>query len=238
MFSYLARPLARLYNRRMTSLPITIAVDGPSAGGKGTIAKKLAAALDFAYLDTGALYRAVGLIVLRKGWDLADPQAAIRAAHELKPEAMPAFVNDPELRAENTSRAASFVSAVPEVRTILLKFQQDFCARPPLGKKGAVLDGRDIGTVIAPDAILKLYVTADAKARATRRYKELIQRGETVTESAVLADMQARDKRDAERAVAPAKSAADAVLLDTTALTAEEAFEAALQLARFRIEKI
>lgn len=218
----------------MTS-PITIAIDGPSASGKGTLARRLARHFDLAYLDTGLLYRAVGLKLLRAGGDPSQAEAAAKVAQMLDPASLAALSEDPSLRDEAASVAASQVAAVPAVRAALLKFQQDFCAAPPDGKKGAVLDGRDIGTVIAPAAPVKIFVTADTTARAARRYKELRQRCEDVKESAVLADLQARDKRDAERAIAPTKPAPDAVLLDTTSLTADAAFDAALAIVRTKL---
>jgi cytidylate kinase len=213
-----------------TSLPLVIAVDGTSASGKGTLAKKLAKAFNFAYLDTGALYRAVALAVLRAGLDAREADQATRVAVNVTPEQVQALTDDPALRDEATSVAASQISVVPEVRTSLLKFQQDFCAHPPDAKEGAVLDGRDIGTVIAPTASAKLFITADPATRAARRYKELRARGENVTEARVFEDMRARDQRDAERAVAPTKPAADAVTLDTTHLNADEVFTAAIAI--------
>jgi cytidylate kinase len=207
-----------------------IAIDGPSASGKGTLARRLAAHYDFAHLDTGLLYRAVGLTILYRGGDPSDPIEAERAARDLKPEQLLTIVNAPALRQDATSIAASKVAAIPIVRAALLKFQQDFCLHPPDGKPGAVLDGRDIGTVIAPDAKVKIYVTANAAARAARRFKELQAKGENVTRESVLADMQDRDDRDAGRAAAPAKPAPDAVMLDTSDLTADEAFAAAVKI--------
>lgn len=213
------------------SHPIIIAIDGPSASGKGTVAKRLAAHFDFAHLDTGLLYRAVGLAVLRMGGDPADPALAEQAALALDPATLVGAADDPDLRLDTTSTAASKVASLPAVRSALLKFQKDFCATPPFGKKGAVLDGRDIGTVIAPSAPVKIYVTASTEARATRRFKELQGRGENVTYATVLKDMQERDARDASRSVAPAKPADDAVILDTTEMTADQAFTAAMTTA-------
>jgi cytidylate kinase len=218
--------------------PLIVAVDGPSASGKGTIAKKLAAQFGFAYLDTGALYRAVGLAVLRAGLSPADAEASVSIARNLPAEELFRLTADPDLRTEACSAAASQVAALPEVRASLLRFQRDFCTNPPGGLKGAVLDGRDIGTVIAPQAQAKLFVTASPEKRAERRFKELRARGENVTEARVLEDMRARDRRDAERDAAPAKPAADAVLLDTSALTADAAFEAARALVEAKIGKI
>lgn len=215
-----------------SSLPV-IAIDGPSASGKGTIAKRLAVHLNFAHLDTGLLYRAVGLAVLRLKDDPADAKAAEGAARALNPAAL--SQNDPALRMETTSLAAAKVAAHPGVRAALLKFQQEFCAHPPDGKRGAVLDGRDIGTVIAPKAPVKIYIMASIEARARRRFQELQGRGEHVTYAAVLADMKERDARDASRAIAPTKPAEDAVILDTTSLTADEAFTKALAIVEDKL---
>ncbi len=222
--------------------PLIIAIDGPAAGGKGTVAGRLAAHFGFARLDTGLLYRAVGIAVARSGGDPSDPAAAESAALALAKalmapapgEASP--LDDPALRLDEASRAASKVAAIPQVRAALLKFQKDFCAKPPGGGKGAVLDGRDIGTVIAPDALVKIYVTADVEVRARRRLKELQERGENATYPTVLADMKERDARDASRASAPAKPADDAVLLDTSSLTADEAFAESLRIAFEKIQ--
>jgi cytidylate kinase len=212
-----------------SSIP-TIAIDGPSASGKGTIAKKLADHYGFAHLDTGLLYRAVGMTVLRRGGDPSDPQAAEKAARSLSPENPLSGIDEADLRSDTAAAAASKVAVVPGVRAALLKFQKDFCIRPPQGKAGAVLDGRDIGTVIAPNAPVKIFVTASAEARALRRFKELQGRSENAVFEEVLADMKARDARDAERAVAPTKPAPDAVVLDTTNLDAQQAFAEALRI--------
>jgi len=222
----------------MAAIPsssFVIAIDGPSASGKGTLARMLAAHLDFAHLDTGLLYRATGLAVLRAGGEPADPVAAEKAARSLDPATIMDLADDPALRTDAVSQAASKASAIAGVRASLLEFQQNFALHPPGGKKGAVLDGRDIGTVVAPNAQVKIYVVADPVVRANRRYKELRQRGENVTEAAVLADMQARDERDQTRAVVPAKPAEDAVRLDTTGLTIVEAFAAALAIVKSKL---
>ncbi len=211
----------------MPNTPPIIAIDGPSASGKGTIAKRLAAHFGFAHLDTGLLYRAVGLAVLKAGGDPSNAEAATKAAQVLDYGSL----GDPALRDDAAAVAASKVGPIPGVRAALLQFQRDFCAHPPGGRPGAVLDGRDIGTIIAPQAPIKIYVTASTEARAQRRFKELQGRGESVTYAAVLTDMQARDARDAERALAPAKPAPDAVILDTTQMTADEVFVAALKIA-------
>ena len=213
----------------MTTKPV-IAVDGLAATGKGTLARRLAAHFDFAYLDTGLLYRAVGVGVLRAGRDPADAVAATTVAEALNADILVKLAEDPALRSPEASDAASKVGAVPAVRAALLKFQQDFASQPPNGKKGAVLDGRDIGTVIAPQAPVKIYVEASPEVRANRRFLELQGRGENVTEAQVLADLQARDARDTQRAVVPTKPADDAVILDTSHLNADEAFEQALRI--------
>ena len=203
-----------------------VAVDGPSASGKGTLARRLAAALDFAHLDTGLLYRAVGAAVLAAGGDPAEPAVAAAAARSLDLAAL-----DPApLRREAVGQAASVVAANPEVRAALLDHQRRFAAAPPGGKAGAVLDGRDIGTVVCPRAEVKIFVTASPEARARRRHKELLERGEARIYARVVAEMRERDRRDSERAAAPLQPAPDAEVLDTTALDAEEVFRAALEI--------
>ena len=205
-------------------MPPIIAIDGPAASGKGTLSKRLAAHYGYAHLDTGSLYRAVGLMVLLAGGDPANPELALAAAKALSPES--AILSHLGLRADEAAQAASQVAAMPEVRAALLDFQHAFAACPP-GGKGAVLDGRDIGTVVCPDAPAKLFVTASAEVRADRRVKELRGAGRDVSVQTVLADMKARDERDSQRAVAPLKPAADEFVLDTSALDADQAFEAA-----------
>jgi cytidylate kinase len=204
-----------------------IAVDGPAASGKGTIARALARHFGLPHMDTGLLYRAVALNLWRWGGDPGNEFEALRACDDLGVE--PA---DPELRSEPVSRIASMISAYPSVRAALLERQQDFARQ--LG--GAVLDGRDIGTVIAPDADVKLFVTATAQVRAERRLKELTARGMKVHYDEVLADIRARDARDSGRDVAPLKAAADAILLDTSALGPEEAVAEAVRVTEQRLE--
>lgn len=201
-----------------------IAIDGPSASGKGTLARRLAERLDLAYLDTGSLYRGVALLVLDGGGDPRDASAALRAAKGFSLE----ILNDPRLRSENTGEAASHVAAMPEVRTALLAFQRRFASHPPGGKKGAVIDGRDIGTVVCPAAEAKFFVTASAEVRAGRRTKELAARNEVADYAKVLAAIRARDRRDRLRETSPLKAAADAHLLDTTKLDIDGAFQTAL----------
>ena len=200
--------------------PLIIAIDGPAAAGKGTLARRLAVHLGLPYLDTGLLYRAVGRRVLDSGADPADPAAAEAAARALRPEDL----DRPDLRGPAADAAASAVAAIPGVRAALLDFQRAFGHA-----RGAVLDGRDIGTVVFPDAGAKLYVTASPEARGLRRYRELLARGAEADLATVTADIRTRDAADAARATAPMKPAADAVLLDTTDLDPDQAFAAALR---------
>lgn len=199
-----------------------IAIDGPAASGKGTLARRLASHYGLAYLDTGSLYRAVAHGVLAAGGDPAQEADALAAARRLGEAEIP----EGALRTPEVSQAASVVAAIPAVRTAILAFQREFAARPP----GAVLDGRDIGTVVCPDADVKLFVTASPETRARRRYLELAASGEDVDEAAVLADLVERDRRDRERPVAPLIKAEDAHLLDTTDLGIEAAFAAAVEM--------
>jgi cytidylate kinase len=199
-----------------------IAIDGPAAAGKGTLARRLARHLGYDFLDTGSLYRGVGLQVLRAGGDPANLAAAKAAAESLGL----ALLADPDLRGETAAKAASLVAAQPAVRAALLDFQRNFANRPPSGK-GAVLDGRDVGTVVCPDARVKLFITASLEARAQRRLAELQAAGRAAIWEAVLQDMQDRDARDSKRDVAPLKPAADAVVIDTTSLSPDQVFEAA-----------
>lgn len=207
-----------------------IAIDGPAGAGKGTLARRLAAAFRLAYLDTGALYRAVGVAVLDAGGDPADPAAAEAAARGLGLD----LLESPRLRTEAAGEAASKVAAIPAVRTALLEFQRGFAAAPPSPCVGAVLDGRDIGTVVCPEADLKLFVTASAEERARRRTLELRAKGIEAIQERVLADMLARDGRDRDRKVAPLAPAKDAVVLDTTAMDADMVFDQAVVLVRER----
>ena len=201
-----------------------IAIDGPAAAGKGTLARRLADHFDLALLDTGLLYRAVGMNLVRAGADPDDAAKAAEAARNLKPEDLEAG----DLRDDAAADAASRVSAVPDVRAALLDFQRSFAAEPPGGTRGAVLDGRDIGTMVCPDAESKLFVTASPEVRAERRYLELRERGLDAIHGRVLADMKERDARDSERTVSPLEPAKDAFLLDTSDLDADQVFAAAL----------
>ena len=204
-----------------------IAVDGPAASGKGTIARSLARHFGLPHMDTGLLYRAVALNLWRWGGDPASEFEALRACDELGFDP-----DDAELRSEPVSKIASIVSAYPSVRTALLKRQRDFAGQAG----GAVLDGRDIGTVITPDADVKLFVTASPEVRAERRLKELQGRGMNAHFDEVLADIRSRDARDSGRQFAPLRPAADAILLDTSALDPEAAIAEALRIAEQRLK--
>jgi cytidylate kinase len=199
-----------------------IAIDGPAASGKGTLGKRLAAHFGLRHLDTGLIYRAVAKALLDAGRPLDDRPAAVAAAHALDPSRF----DEKELKGHAIGEAASIVSAVPEVRAALLAFQRNFAAVPP----GAVLDGRDIGTVIAPDADVKIFVVAAAQERARRRAAELKAAGQPADEAAILSDILRRDERDRTRAVAPLKPAADARELDTTHLDIDAAVAAAIRI--------
>ena len=200
-----------------------IALDGPAASGKGTLAQLIAEAYDFAYLDTGSLYRGVAYVVMTTGGDPGDEAAAGRAAEGFALEQ----IEGADIRTREVGAAASKVAAMPGVRAALLDFQRRFARRPPGGKKGAVLDGRDIGTVVCPDADLKFFVVASPEIRARRRWQELLPHKPGLTEKEVADDLAERDARDAARADAPMVKAEDAELLDTTHLSIEAAFAAA-----------
>lgn len=207
-----------------------IAIDGPAAAGKGTLARKLAAHYDFAYLDTGSLYRAVALTLILSGRPNPSESEAEEAANTLNP----AILTDSELRAEATGKLASRVATMQKVRDALKIFQIDFAKNPPEGQQGAVLDGRDIGTVICPDAPCKIYVTASDQVRAKRRWMELSGRGEERPFNDILQDLIARDRQDQERAVAPLKPAKDAYRLDTSTLTPEAVLKKAIEIVDSR----
>jgi cytidylate kinase len=199
-----------------------IAIDGPAASGKGTLGKRLARHYGYRHLDTGVIYRAVAKAMLDAGADLRDEMLAVSAALELDP----GNFGDPALRAQVVADAASVVSAIPQVRQVLLNFQRRFAEDPP----GAVLDGRDIGTVICPDADVKIFVVADPAVRAHRRTLEAKARGEAADEAAILEDILRRDERDRNRAAAPLKPAADAYLLDNSNLDIEGGVRAAIDI--------
>ena len=209
--------------------PLVIAVDGPAASGKGTIARALAERFGLPHMDTGLLYREVALNLWRWGGDPGNEFEAVRAAGELNLDA-----EDPELRSEPVSKIASAISAYPQVRAVLLNRQQEFARTPG----GAVLDGRDIGTVIAPQAQVKLYVTASPEVRAERRMRELEGRGMHAHYDDVLADIHSRDERDSGRDAAPLRQAADAIRLDTSELNVEEAIAEALRLVEDKLASV
>jgi len=205
-----------------------VAIDGPAASGKGTLARRLAERFALAHLDSGKLYRATALLVLGEGANPANRGAAVAAARQISL----AVLGDPLLASEKVARAASILSTLPAVRDALLAMQRDFAEHPPVltgGAKprGIVVDGRDIGTVVFPDAAVKLFVTASPEARAARRAKELRERGVAAIYRGVLQDMKERDARDSLRRVAPLAAAPDAVVIDTTRLGADKVFERA-----------
>lgn len=210
-------------------MTIVIAIDGPAAAGKGTLGARLAQRYGLAKLDTGLLYRATGFKVVSQGGDPEDPKVAEAAARALDP----AELANPALRGDDAAQAASKVSAIPGVRAALLDFQHKFAKNPPVladgsAPQGAILDGRDIGTTVCPDADAKLFITASTEVRAERRFKELQERGHGAIYARVLEDMKERDARDSNRSASPLAAADDAYVLDTSALNADQAFEAAI----------
>lgn len=221
---------------------ISVAIDGPSGAGKSSLAKRLAAELGFIYVDTGAMYRSIGLYGLRKGIDLNDTQQvsdslaeiSIRLAFENGSQHI--YLNDEdvsqEIRKEQAGMAASAVASQPNVRSFLLDLQRDMAK-----KYNILMDGRDIGTVILPDATLKIFLTASVQARAERRYKELVEKGEKADFEQVKADIEQRDWQDIHRETAPLKKADDAVEVDTSEMTLEESFNALLDLIQARISQ-
>ncbi len=214
----------------MTGTPV-IAIDGTAASGKGTIARALATRFGFDHLDTGALYRTVGALVLRAGGDPSSREDALESVKGFRPGIIP----DPELRSAAVGEAASQVAVIAEVRAALYDLQTSFARHPP-GGRGAVIDGRDIGTVICPEAAVKIFVTASVEERARRRWKELANHGSTKTYETLLAEIRVRDARDGGRTAAPMKPAADAATLDTTDLRIDEAVAAAERIARARLD--
>ncbi len=227
-----AVPLSAATVTTLVNAPViapVIAIDGPAAAGKGTLARRLARSLGLPYLDTGLLYRAVGRRVLDGGGDPTDPATAEAAARSLAPSDL----DRTDLRGPEADTAASAVAAVPTVRSALLAFQRDFAAQ-----RGAVLDGRDIGTTIFPDAPVKLFITANPHERARRRWLQLRERGEDIELARVEADMRARDERDTARSAAPLRAADDAVILDTTELNADDAYAAALRAVHDRLPEL
>ncbi len=213
-------------------MSIVIAIDGTAASGKGTLARKIAAELNCTYLDTGKLYRFIGYSMMRAGHDPADENAAIAMATQLKDTLKPEDLANPALATDEAGQAASKCAQFQPVRDVLLAFQREFAANPPNGKDGAVLDGRDIGTVICPNADVKLYIDAKTTVRAERRAKELQSKGFSVTYDAVLADMLERDKRDSGRNAAPMKPADNAKILDTSDMSIDAVLEETMRYIR------
>ncbi|OSQ31844.1 (d)CMP kinase [Thalassospira sp. MCCC 1A03138] len=201
-----------------------IAIDGPAASGKGTLARRVAGAMDYAYLDTGLLYRATGAKVLALGLDPSDEDVAVGVAEKLGANDL----DGQELRSEEVGNAASKVAAIPKVRAVLLAFQRNLASSPPDGKRGAVLDGRDIGTVVCPDAPIKFYLTASVEERANRRFKQLQEKNPAAIYERVLKELEERDARDSARDVAPLKMASDAIHIDTDRLNADAVFNAVM----------
>lgn len=215
-----------------------ITIDGPAAAGKGTMAGKLAAKYNLAYFDTGMVYRAVGLNMLRSGKALEDEDAAVLFARRLTFPEMIELSKDPEFRSPAGGKAASVVSAIPAVRAALMQMQREFSHNPVFADgtpaEGAIYDGRDTGTVVCPQADIKFFITASPEVRAMRRYKEFAARGIDTTYDKILADMNERDKRDSERAVAPLKPAVDAVVFDTSDLNIDEVIAKACEIIENR----
>jgi cytidylate kinase len=213
----------------ITTTPKVIAIDGPAAAGKGTLAKRLSKHFDLELLDTGLLYRAVGRKVLSTIVEIGDdPESYSVIAGQAARDLIPADLEVEGLRTDKVAQAASKISAMPDVRAVLLDFQRDFAKTPPNGGKGAILDGRDIGTVVCPDADVKLFIFASTEVRAKRRFKELQYRGVEAIYARVLEDMEERDARDIERSASPLVAAEDALQLDTNNLDVDKALAAAL----------
>lgn len=207
-----------------------IAIDGPSSSGKGTIAQLLGAELDFSVLDTGLLYRLLGHMVLKNNGDPSHKKDVLKVLDQFEP--IPSALHNPVLREDVAAKAASLVAAFPEVRNSLLAYQRAFAKTPPLGSKGAILDGRDIGTVVLPEADLKIFITANIEVRARRRWKELQQRQVMCMFDDVLRDLKARDDRDMQREYAPLRNAPDAHVIDTSDLTPQMTVDKILTLIK------
>jgi cytidylate kinase len=222
-----------LKTREREGWPFIVAIDGPAASGKGTLARCLAERFGLAALDTGSLYRATARLVLDENGDPVDPATAEAAARRVDLR----LLDDPRLRSDVVASAASVVAAIPEVRRALLGVQRNFAAHPPAPARGAVLDGRDIGTVVCPQADVKLFITASTEARAARRVKELREQGAPAIYENVLQDLNKRDARDSGRRAAPLKAAHDAHVIDTTMLDAAVVFERVCGLIALALEE-
>jgi cytidylate kinase len=223
--------------RKLSMASLVIAIDGPAASGKGTLARKIAERLGFAYLDTGAIYRATAHYMLRElGAKADDAGAAIKAAEYVRDHLSAQMLSNPELRVEDVASATSKVAANAKVREILLNAQREYAKAPPeingVMAGGAILDGRDIGTVVCPAADVKLYITASTEVRAQRRFDEMAAKGEKVTYDDILADMAERDQRDSERAIAPLKPASDAFTIDTSNQSPKDVLSRAIDIIR------
>lgn len=214
-----------------------IAIDGTAASGKGTLARELARTLKCPYLDTGKLYRYIGYMMLEKDHDPDDEAQATAQAQALCRDLAPDRLQNPALATDEAGQAASKVARFEGVRAALLAYQKEFAQSPPEGAYGAILDGRDIGTVVCPDADVKLYITASAAIRARRRHKELQSKGFSVTYDAVLADMIERDRRDADRDAAPMKPAEDAIVLDTSKMNIQDVLMKALEHVQEKLSR-
>lgn len=217
-----------------------IAIDGPAASGKGTLSRHLADTLNFARLDTGLLYRATGLEVIRQNADPTDSEAAVAAAHRVAANISDDdYLSDPALRDETTSSAASQVSQHAPVRSALLSIQRDFATNPPGDANGAILDGRDIGTVVCPDADVKFYITAELKERTRRRHTELTEKMDNPPDfDRVYAEMAARDRRDKNRDTSPLKPAGDAIIIDTTSMDIDQVLDEAMATIRGELPQL
>lgn len=217
-----------------------ITIDGPAAAGKGTLSSKLAEKYSLAYFDTGMVYRAVGLQLLKNNVDLSDVATAEKKAEELTFPKMMELSKDKDFRSAEGGHAASVVSSYPGVRARLLDMQRNFAKNPIFADgtpaKGAIYDGRDTGTVICPQAEVKMFITASSEVRAKRRYDEFIAKGMSADYNQVLADVKARDERDANRKDAPMKPADDAVILDTSDMSIEEVFNKAVEIVEAKIK--
>lgn len=216
----------------MSKKPFIVAIDGPTASGKGTLSSKIAQNLGFEYMDTGSLYRGVAKTCLDQGNDPQNPDHAINAAKHLRKAYAPALQDDPTIRTEAVSKGASEVASVPEVRAILLDLQRDFASKLV---NGVVIEGRDIGTVICPKADIKLFIDASAEIRANRRYKQLLDKGEMAEFDTVLKQINIRDGRDSSRKTAPTLPADDAIIIDTSNMTAQEVLNHCLILIKERL---